>query len=149
MPLPTLLVLPSTAVFGQPSVKRSDEGTSFFRQVGEVLGLVSGSETNVRDGEAQDPREDFSDTKIRARRPLRGIQIKEDTYCSLRIISDQGKKILQVDASGNEDKNGENPNLGRSFINTNFIAQAINEERVEKAQEEAAAGGFQGDAPGD
>lgn len=82
---------------------------------------------------ALDPAGGFkTQAQIRARRPVRGIQIKEDTYCSLRIIGDDNHPIFQVDASGEDDP--ADKTRGRSFLNTNFIAQSIQEERVEKSQ---------------
>jgi hypothetical protein len=71
-----------------------------------------------------------SASKVRARRPLRGIQIKEDTYVSLKIIRADGSPILQVDASGPEDKD----NIGQNASNTNFIVQSLDESHVEKSQ---------------
>lgn len=78
-------------------------------------------------------------SKIAARRPLRGIQIKEDTYVSLRIITDTGLPIFQINAAGKEVPTDPkflkvNDQIGFSFVNTNFIAQSISEERVEKSQ---------------
>jgi hypothetical protein len=62
---------------------------------------------------------------------MRGLQIKTDTYASLRIIKTDGSPIMQIDAAGQD----ENPSgIGRSFVNTNFIAQQISEERAEKSQ---------------
>lgn len=73
------------------------------------------------------------DSRVHARRPLRGIQIKDDTYVSMRIITDTGLPLFQIDSAGREVE-GIGDKIGFSFVNTNFIAQTIQEERVEKSQ---------------
>jgi hypothetical protein len=71
-----------------------------------------------------------SSSRVRARRPLRGIQIKEDTYVSLKIVRADGSPILQIDASGPEDRDS----IGLNASNTNFIVQSVSEAHVEKNQ---------------
>lgn len=64
------------------------------------------------------------------RRPLRGIEIKEDTYGILRAITSTGDEIPLFDSSSPSEENG----IGRSSHYSNFIIQTIQEQRVEKQQ---------------
>lgn len=84
------------------------------------------------------------------RRPFRGIEIKEDTYCVLKVIRSNGREIPLVDSGARVDnqksygirptfKDGdvdvyEAPAAARTFNYSNFIAQAIVEARSEKTQ---------------
>jgi len=64
------------------------------------------------------------------RRPLRGLEIKEDTYGILRAITATGEEIPLFDSSSPTQENG----IGRSSHYANFIIQQIVEQRVEKQQ---------------
>ena len=62
-----------------------------------------------------------------ARRPLRGLEIKEDTYAFLRVVDSSGKEIPLINSSAAED----------SFFKadyTNFLLQSVQEARMEKHQ---------------
>lgn len=64
------------------------------------------------------------------RRPLRGIEIKQDTYAVLRVIKITGEDIPIFDSSSAEEENG----IGHSTRYSNFILQQVQEQRVEKQQ---------------
>lgn len=68
------------------------------------------------------------------RRPLRGIQVKEDTYAVLRALTTTGEELPLFDSSSPAvHPNG--PNIGKSEGgNANFIIQSIQESRMEKQQ---------------
>ena len=60
-----------------------------------------------------------------ARRPVRGIEIKDDTYASLRVRKADGKDIPLLNSSaGGTDVKGY----------TNFLLQSVQEQRMEKHQ---------------
>jgi len=66
------------------------------------------------------------------RRPLRGIQVKPNTYASLRVLTSSGKPILIRNSSASsEHAEGE---IGYSEIYANFLMQSVREERAEKQQ---------------
>lgn len=83
-----------------------------------------------------DPFEELRNTRTRpplinVRRPLRGIQIKQDTYAVLRVLRANGEDLRIFDSSSPEyDEN----NIGRSSYYSNFIVQSFQEQRVEKQQ---------------
>lgn len=60
-----------------------------------------------------------------ARRPLRGLEIKEETYAILKVLKANGEEIELLSSSG---KNG------RTTSYTDFILQGLNEARMEKHQ---------------
>lgn len=62
---------------------------------------------------------------ISVRRPLRGIEIKEDTYAILRVIQANGYEIPLVDAGA---INGQTAGW------SNFLLQSVQEVRMEKHQ---------------
>lgn len=65
------------------------------------------------------------------RRPLRGIQIKENTYATLRVRRANGEDLPVFDSSSsNVDENG----IGRSSEYSNFVVASLQEQRVEKQQ---------------
>jgi hypothetical protein len=72
------------------------------------------------------------------RRMTRGIQIKEDTFATLQVITTGNKNIPLVDAgSRSKNTNGEPLQIGdkrATDIYSNFLLQNITEERVEKQQ---------------
>lgn len=69
--------------------------------------------------------------QINVRRPLRGIQIKENTYATLRVRRANGEDLPVFDSSSpNVDENG----IGRSAEYANFVVASLQEQRVEKQQ---------------
>jgi hypothetical protein len=66
------------------------------------------------------------------RRPTRGIQIKEDTYATLSVMLADGTYIPLVNAGSRTGTLLDNKM--RDPINSNFMIQAVQEERVEKSQ---------------
>jgi hypothetical protein len=65
------------------------------------------------------------------RRPLRGIQIKEDTYAVIRVKKANGEDIPLLDSGSSTYGDDE---IGRSALNSNFLLQAVSEQRAEKQQ---------------
>jgi hypothetical protein len=61
----------------------------------------------------------------RARRPLRGLEIKDDTYAIIKVIQADGTPIKLID-SGSAD--------GTTAEYSNFILQSVQETRMEKHQ---------------
>lgn len=69
--------------------------------------------------------------QINVRRPLRGIQIKENTYATLRVRRANGEDLPVFDSSSSTvDENG----IGRSSEYSNFVVANLQEQRVEKQQ---------------
>jgi hypothetical protein len=61
----------------------------------------------------------------RARRPLRGLEIKDDTYAILKVVQADGTEVKLVDSGS---LNGETTQY------SNFILQSVREARMEKHQ---------------
>lgn len=59
------------------------------------------------------------------RRPLRGMELKEDTYGTLRVIRADGTELKLFDSSAEE---------GESSRYSNFILQSVQDARMEKQQ---------------
>lgn len=69
--------------------------------------------------------------QVNVRRPLRGIQVKPNTYAVLRVLTASGRDIPLFDSSSNTvDSNG----IGSSTYYSNYLVQQITEQRVEKQQ---------------
>ncbi len=66
------------------------------------------------------------------RRPLRGIQVKTDTYATIRVKTAGGTDIPLFDSGA--DQAGTQGSIGRSTLYSNFLMQRVQEERVEKQQ---------------
>ncbi len=66
------------------------------------------------------------------RRPFRGIELKKDTYASLRVFDSLNRPIPFVDSSAPPAEEGGT--IGQSLEYSNFILQAIQEQRMEKQQ---------------
>lgn len=67
------------------------------------------------------------------RRPVRGIQIKDDTYATIQVRTADGRNIPLIDAGGSKvDTN--NPDYGYTDKYSNFILQTVQESRMEKMQ---------------
>lgn len=64
------------------------------------------------------------------RRPLRGIEIKEDTYSVMKIITQDGEELELLDSSA-KNRDGD---IGKGTAYANYIIQSITEQRVEKQQ---------------
>jgi hypothetical protein len=60
-----------------------------------------------------------------ARRPMRGLEIKEDTYAILKVIRADGSEIPLLDSGSS---------TGTSTSYTNFLIQSVQEARMEKHQ---------------
>lgn len=60
-----------------------------------------------------------------ARRPLRGLEIKDDTYAMLRVVQPDGTELPLINSSTPE---------GTGVDYTNFILQNVQEARMEKHQ---------------
>jgi hypothetical protein len=69
--------------------------------------------------------------QINVRRPLRGIQLKEDTYAVLRVKRADGEDIPVFDSSSPE---WDEAGIGRSSYYSNFLIQSFQDQRVEKQQ---------------
>ena len=61
----------------------------------------------------------------RVRRPLRGLEIKDDTYAYIKLVTADGKSIELVDSSSS---------TGYSKEYSNFILQSVSEQRAERQQ---------------
>lgn len=59
------------------------------------------------------------------RRPVRGIEIKDDTYATIQVVMANGRNQPLIDAAG--------PN-GWTTHYSNFLIQSITEQRAEKSQ---------------
>ncbi len=76
------------------------------------------------------------------RRPFRGIELKKDTYATIKVIDALGRPVLFTDSSAPpaapaEDDAGNfitAPEIGASTEYSNFILQSVTEQRVEKQQ---------------
>lgn len=60
-----------------------------------------------------------------ARRPLRGLEVKDDTYALLKVVRADGSPIPLIDSGSS---------TGMSGQTTNFILQSVKEARMEKHQ---------------
>jgi hypothetical protein len=79
------------------------------------------------------------------RRPLRGVEIKDDTYAIIKVIRSDGKEVPLVDSGskltansmgirGSVEELREVPPEGSTFNYSNFIAQQVIDARTEKSQ---------------
>lgn len=59
------------------------------------------------------------------RRPLRGLEIKDDTYAILKVVTSDGQEIKLINSSSED---------GKSTEYSNFILQSVQEARMEKHQ---------------
>ncbi len=69
--------------------------------------------------------------RLNVRRPLRGIQVKPDTYAVMRVLTADGRELPLFDSSAVV---ADNQTIGRNTYNANFIIQAVQEQRQEKQQ---------------
>lgn len=68
------------------------------------------------------------------RRPLRGIQVKKDTYSVIRVLTATGREIPLFDSGSPDVDPTVGGNRAVSTYTSNFIIQQINETRAEKQQ---------------
>jgi hypothetical protein len=66
------------------------------------------------------------------RRPLRGIQVKENTYATLRVKTASGDDIRLFDSSAQSEDVDDG--IGQSRAYANFLIQSFQEHRAEKQQ---------------
>lgn len=64
------------------------------------------------------------------RRPVRGIQIKDDTYATIQVRQANGIAVPLFDAASPSEDGG----IGKGIKNSNFILQSVTEQRAEKQQ---------------
>lgn len=83
-----------------------------FKQVGK--GMQGNKNTSNRAG------------RTTARRPTRGLEVKDDTYATLKVIKSDGTSIPLVDSGSDGGVNTEGY--------TNFLLQSVSESRMEKHQ---------------
>jgi hypothetical protein len=69
--------------------------------------------------------------QVNVRRPLRGLQIKKDTYAVLKVLTATGEEVSLFDSSSSLAYGGVG--LSQGGI-SNFIIQQLQETRVEKQQ---------------
>lgn len=81
-----------------------------------------------RSGDYLDPK---SETRVgsyhHVRRPVRGIQVKDDTYGTIQVRRANGVALPLFDAAGRSA-------TGRGTHNSNFLIQQVTEQRAEKMQ---------------
>jgi hypothetical protein len=78
------------------------------------------------------------------RRPLRGVEIKDDTYGIIKVIRSNGSEVPLIDAGSrttpssrsirSTDEDIEIPSPGSTFNYSNFIAERVIDSRNEKNQ---------------
>lgn len=85
----------------------------------------------AQDRKSGDYLDPVSETRIGAyhhvRRPVRGIQIKGDTYATLQVRRKDGVALPLFDAASRSA-------TGRGTHNSNFLIQQVSEQRAEKMQ---------------
>jgi hypothetical protein len=74
---------------------------------------------------AATPALDGAAQRTRVRRPLRGLELKEDTYAYVKLVKANGESIELVDSSSE---------TGYSKEYSNFILQSVQESRMERQQ---------------
>jgi hypothetical protein len=72
-----------------------------------------------------------SPRNLNIRRPLRGIEIKEDTYATMKVIDSVGRDLPLINSSS---PSADEQGVGVSDHYANFIITMIQEVRVEKSQ---------------
>jgi hypothetical protein len=70
------------------------------------------------------------------RRPVRGIEIKDDTYATIQVITADGRNLPLIDAAGNvkSTSDGQGQSAGYTYQYSNFLIQQTQEQRIEKNQ---------------
>lgn len=91
-------------------------------------------------GAKRDSRQSEADSSVNhtpdqrfagVRRPVRGIQIKDDTYATLQVRTADGRNQPLIDAGG--DITGSDK-FSKTNVYSNFLIQSIQQQRVEKKQ---------------
>lgn len=85
------------------------------------------SEQGSTDPESELARQQRAERYHHVRRPVRGIQIKDDTYATIQVRNSKGHALPLFDAAAAGD-------LGKGIVNSNFIIQSVQEQRAEKHQ---------------
>ena len=85
----------------------------------DAFGTVFNTQTGIDNGRTRRAG------AARARRPLRGLEIKDDTYAILKVVRSDGTEIKLVDSG---DVSGQTTQY------SNFILQSVKEARMEKHQ---------------
>ena len=104
-----------------------------------IVAIIPDRYQDTLDRQLMDVRENSGNGRKRAmadvRRPTRGIQLKEDTYATLKLLRGNGEEIPLVNAGSRLNNPGKGPD-GKMMSNTysNFLIQSVTEERVEKSQ---------------
>ena len=84
---------------------------------------------NSRDGVGRSPGQ------VHVRRPVRGIQIKDETYATIQVRRANGQNLPLFDGAGMLGGTIDSPNNpGQSYQNSNFLIQSLVEQRAEKQQ---------------
>ncbi len=94
-----------------------------FNKVFAAVSKVQG-QSDTFDSESSDSRIGLYH---HVRRPVRGIQIKDDTYATIQVRQANGIAIPLFDA-------GSPSNTGKGIRNSNFLINSIQEQRAEKQQ---------------
>ena len=76
--------------------------------------------------------QELSGLSQNVRRPLRGLEIKRDTYATIKVFDALRRPIPFVDSSAPPAEEGGR--IGQSLSYSNFILQSVQEQRVEKQQ---------------
>jgi len=71
-----------------------------------------------------------NETFNNVRRPVRGLQVKADTYAMIQVISSDGTSKFLIDSGGPIEDKG----IGRTVRFSNFLLQSVQEARQEKMQ---------------
>lgn len=90
-----------------------------FNRLGKSLGSKAEQGLNGETGRSY--------LNAQVRRPVRGIQIKDDTYATIQVRNSAGKNLPLFDAASST-------RTGKGFANSNFLVQAVQEQRAEKQQ---------------
>lgn len=96
----------------------------FIELITDAFEAVFRDQSNRNQG-AGDNRSSRAGRSI-ARRPTRGIEIKEDTYAYLKVVMSNGESLPLLDSSS--------PDGESTAGYTNFILQSVQEQRMEKHQ---------------
>lgn len=92
----------------------------------KVFAAVTTVQANQNPFEDADPNQRIG-LYHHVRRPVRGIQIKDETYGTLQVRQANGIAIPLFDAANDSD-------TGKGIRNSNFLIQSITEQRAEKQQ---------------
>lgn len=65
------------------------------------------------------------------RRPVRGIQLKEETFAVIRVLTATNEEVQLLDSGSSTYGDDE---IGRSGVLSNFLLQSVQEQRAEKQQ---------------